>query len=304
MWRFSAVIAVFTMLTGCADLVSPDPASQAASDRRSQIQVPPGTIIDARTSQGLSAPELARRLSSADVVILGEIHDNPDHHLAQAWLVGQLAPVGVAFEMIPQASEEGIAVLRANGTPAAEIGPAIGWQRMGWPDWAIYRPIFEQLGDAAIIGAGIPRTDVRRAIADGAAQVAAQPALVGVLSQALPPTQQRASEAQMIDAHCGHLPASAAPGMVEAQRLRDAYFADAALRARREQGQSVLIAGNGHARKDRGVPLYLTGLAPDAKVLSVGIIAQPTERTGQPFDFVWITPAVPDQEDPCAAFKQ
>jgi uncharacterized iron-regulated protein len=95
--------------------------------------------------------------------------------------------------------------------------------------------------------------------------------------------------------------------MVEAQRLRDARFADAAWRALSEGGgaRAVLITGNGHARTDRGVPAYLRLMAPQVTVLSVGMIelepgAGPTAAArGLPFDYVWFSgPA--ERTDPCA----
>jgi SAM-dependent methyltransferase len=78
----------------------------------------------------------------------------------------------------------------------------------------------------------------------------------------------------MIAAHCNMLPREAAGGMVEAQRLRDARFAAAAFRAFAAGGgqRAVLITGNGHARTDRGVPAYLKRVAPEVRVVSVGML--------------------------------
>ena len=40
------------------------------------------------------------RLAGADVVLLGEIHDNPEHHLRQAEAIASLSPAAVVFEML------------------------------------------------------------------------------------------------------------------------------------------------------------------------------------------------------------
>ena len=42
----------------------------------------------------------------ADIVLLGEIHDNPEHHANQAAIVRALQPAALVFEMFPQASED------------------------------------------------------------------------------------------------------------------------------------------------------------------------------------------------------
>lgn len=105
------------------------------------------------------------------------------------------------------------------------------------------------------------------------------------------------------NAHCGALPAEMLPGMVEAQRLRDAAFADAALRLV-EEGftPAILITGNGHARTDRGSPLYLKQAAPALKVISIGQIEvrEGESDNAAPFDIV-IYSAPFDRGDPCEA---
>ena len=279
----------------------------AACDQTGPPQTAGTDVIrDVATGSAIDRVDLAKRLDRADVVVLGELHDNPDHHLAQAWLVDRLAPEGLAFEMIPQASEEGIVVFLAGGGDPADIGPAIGWERIGWPDWDIYRPIFEAAGTPVITGGGLGRSEIRKAIADGAFLAIPDPRFRAVLARALDANTQTAMETEMIDAHCGMLPASAAPGMVEAQRLRDASFAAAVLRARSAGGgQVVLITGNGHARTDHGVPAYLAAVAPELEVLSLGQIEGPVPTVLEelPYDYVWAWEPMP-RADPCELFRR
>jgi uncharacterized iron-regulated protein len=270
-----------------------------------------GTIWDVAAGRQITREALAERLSEADVAILGEIHDNASHHLRQAWLIETLEPAGVAFEMVPEASEEGVAVFRDTGGTLGEIGPAIGWERLGWPDWALYLPVFEAVGNAYLAGGGVSRTAIRAAFQDGSALAFGTGADAYGLDAPLPAALQRDAEAEMIAAHCDRLPASAAASMVEAQRLRDASFAHAVRRAMAAGGGSaVLVTGNGHARTDRGVPLYLAASDPDLAVLSLGQVEVDPARPGfadygtgtLPYDFVWFSaPAVRD--DPCAAFE-
>ena len=65
----------------------------------------------ALTLISLAAPSLAQQnpvspqdgtsaLMRADVVFLGEIHDNAAHHARQAQLVAQIKPVALVFEML------------------------------------------------------------------------------------------------------------------------------------------------------------------------------------------------------------
>lgn len=267
------------------------------------------TIWDMADGTRIDAPALAARLDAADIVILGEVHDNAAHHRAQAWAIGRLRPAGLAFEMIPRASEAGIRALLAEGGTPAEIGPAIGWERIGWPDWALYRPLFDSWRAQVYTGGALPMQALRDASAAGAAAAATDRRFAPVLATPLDAEAQAAAEDEMVAAHCDKLPRDAAPGMVEVQRLRDASFASAALRARAASGgQTVLVTGNGHARTDRGVPFYLGAVAPELRVASLGLLE--TDATAPalgdygalPYDYVWFT-APAERPDPCAAFE-
>ncbi|MDT8345214.1 MAG: ChaN family lipoprotein [Thermohalobaculum sp.] len=269
-----------------------------------------GRIWDVQAGTLVTPDALAMRLARADLVILGEVHDNPTHHARQAWAVAAAAPRGLAFEMIAEASEADIAAFRARGGAPGGIGPAIGWDQTGWPDWALYRGIVEAAPGAHVAGGGVSRDDLRAAMRDGAAAAFGPEAAAAGLSDPLPAGQQAEAEAEMVASHCGKLPAERAAAMVESQRLRDARFARALLRAHAEGGgPAALITGNGHARTDRGVPLYLARLAPGLDVVSIGQIERaadaPDPRGGAepyPFDFVWFSEPVTDRPDPCAGF--
>jgi uncharacterized iron-regulated protein len=267
---------------------------------------PPGAIVGPGGAR-LDEAGLVAALAGADVVVLGEVHDNPVHHARQARLVRALAPAGIAFEMVPAGSEEGIRVFRAQGGRPAEIGPAIGWERMGWPDWELYAPIFEAAPAAYVAGGGPAHAKVREAARAGAAAAWGAGAAAAGLDRPIDAALRRELEDEMIAAHCDRLPRKAAAAMVEAQRFKDAHLAEAVLRARRQGGGLVvLITGNGHARSDRGVPAYLARLAPGLKVVSVGMIERPAgaesaaEARGLPYDYVWFS-APHRRGDPCAA---
>lgn len=275
----------------------------------SACTIPTGQQPDAIFGPGgarLSETGMLGRLAAADVVVLGEVHDNPVHHARQARVVRALAPGGIAFEMVPESSEEGVQVFLAQGGARDEIGPAIGWERIGWPDWEMYAPIFAAAPGAYVAGGAPASAEIRRAVAKGAAAAWGQGAESVGLDQPLEAELRRTLEDEMIAAHCDRLPREAAGAMVEAQRFKDARFAEAVLRALERGGRpAVLITGNGHARSDRGVPAYLARLAPDLQVASVGMIELSPGSTpeaaaqGLPFDYVWFS-APHGRADPCA----
>ena len=156
--------------------------------------------------------------------------------------------------------------------------------------------------DAVLVGAALPRDTVRAAFSESATVIFDGDAALFGLDLPLPAGELKARKQLQFEAHCEAMPMEMMAGMVEAQRLRDAAFAQATIAALEKFGAPVvLITGNGHARRDWGVPAYLARVAPDASVLSVG----QGENGGDPggiFDAVWDAPAT-DRPDPCTAFQ-
>ena len=234
------------------------------------------------------------------MIWLGEVHDNPAHHRVQAELVAQVAPAALVFEMLTPA--QAAAPQPSDRRDAEALDAALGWSGGPWPDWAMYAPVFLAAPDAALYGAARSQDDMRRAVENGAGTVFGDDAERFGLTDPLPPDEQSVREALQAAAHCDALPADLLPGMVGAQRLRDADLAAAALTALDETGGPVVvIAGSGHARTDWGGPALLARAAPDVAQFAVGQVEGEAAREA-PYDAV-MTAAAPGRGDPCAAFR-
>lgn len=245
----------------------------------------------------VAAPALAQPLPppEAEVAWLGEVHDNPAHHATQAAIVAALSPSALVLEML----EPRHAAAAVDREDVAAMDAAFEWSARGWPDLAMYAPIL-QATDAPLYGAALPPDDVRAAVGAGALAVYGERGRRFGLDAALPPAERAAREAGQAAAHCGALPEAMLPGFVEAQRLRDAALADAALRALRETGGPVaVIAGTGHVRTDWGAPALLALAAPEVRQWALGQGEGPLDG---PFDAVAVAEA-PERGDPCAAFR-
>ncbi|PTV96369.1 putative iron-regulated protein [Rhodobacter aestuarii] len=253
----------------------------------------------------ISASVLSAKITEAapQVLVLGELHDNPTHHLTQAAAVAALKPKALVFEMLSP-------VQAAQVTPEListpeDLGQVLGWEAAGWPDFAIYAPIFEAAPDARYYGAALPRETVRRAMSEALPDIFPEAAAYG-LDQPYPADLQATLETQAQEDHCNALPPELLPGMVAAQRLRDGAFAATTLQALQETGGPVaLITGSGHARTDRAVPALIAHAAPQVKVISLGQLERPSDGSlnpDQPYDW-WIVTAPTEREDPCAAFQ-
>ncbi len=246
----------------------------------------------------LSTPAIAEvgSLPRADVFVLGEVHDNPAHHATQADLVARIAPTALVFEMISPAE----AALVEDVSDAAALAETLRWDAKGWPDFTMYHPIFLAAPGARIVGADVEREELMSAMRATAADVLG----TDVVSAHLWPRSGPVVDALIEDqraAHCGELPEELLPGMVEAQRLRDAALALAARAAVEDAGGPVVvITGNGHARTDTGVPFVLDALAPELAVWSLGQLEEAADTA--PFDAFLVTEPV-ERGDPCDALR-
>lgn len=240
------------------------------------------------------------RFDGLDVVFLGELHDNPAHHLRQAEIVTELAPRALVFEMLTQAQAD--VVTPELVKDAAALEAALNWNASGWPEFSMYYPIFAAAPEAAYFGAAVPRDVARAAMAEGLHTGFRGDVEDYGLTTPLPEEQQAQREALQLAAHCDAMPEEMLPVMVDIQRLRDAELAYSAVQAfDAHGGPVVVITGNGHARRDWGAPVYLMEAAPGLRIASLGQGEDDVAPSGL-FDVVESAPAA-DRGDPCAAFR-
>lgn len=250
---------------------------------------------------------LIERMASADVVLLGELHDQPGHHRVRAqWLeaLAERRSITIVMEQLDQRRQPQLDAERARlvesetlSARARRVAQAAGFDFEGW-NWAFYRPVVELAIDRAIpLRAGNLSREEAMAIARGQAHR---------LSVKVPsgwgPLQESLLRASITEGHCGLLPDSMIVPMVSAQRARDAQIAEVALSAQASGRLPVVLAGNAHVRRDYGIPLHLSAAAPDLKVLAVGLLEQGQPGSPQAYDAVWSVPPI-KRPDPCEALR-
>lgn len=257
-------------------------------------------IIDLTSGKEISESALAERLRSADIVLLGELHDNPAHHRARAAFIPGFAndKTTIVAEHLPAGRRV---------TPTGKTGRDLevaGFSRNGW-GWPLHQPLFEAvLGRGyALIGGNLPAGFSKELMTQGSAAMALP--MARSYEQAVLPDPARVQlEQDLRDGHCGKLPEKYLTPMKLVQRATDISMATALLAHR----PAILVAGNGHVRRDYGVPQVLSALEPSLKISSVGFYENGTDReelikslAGR-YDFVWLTDKA-QRSDPCADFK-
>lgn len=236
-------------------------------------------------------PERIARLLPADVMLLGEQHDAPEHHLIERESVEALVARNQLAALALEMAEEGRTTARlATGATEAQVQAALAWDAKAWP-WTDYAPAVMAAVRAGVpvVGANLPRARMRDAMAD-----------VSLDAQLSDPAL-RAQQQAVRDGHCGLLPESQIVPMTRIQIARDRAMAHTLAEQARGPGQLVLlITGAGHADPALGVAQHLPT---DLKVRSVRMAAGGATSGRGGFDAVWATPALPAR-DYCASLRK
>jgi uncharacterized iron-regulated protein len=273
-----------------------------------------GRIWDTRAQDWISTAELEQGLTRARYVLLGEVHDNAHNHRLHRDLLAALVRGGrhpaIAMEQFDREHQPALQRVQDQPAPTPESLKTAGhFNAQGW-NWSYYEPIVRLALDhrLPIVAANLSRADAFRVSAEGAAPVLGA-ATVGALhlDDPLPDAARQRLEQVIDEGHCGEAPRNILPGMVAAQRARDAIMAQA-LQA---HAPAVLIAGNGHVRRDFGVPHYLAQYPEGDDVRAVAFIEvdearrQPTDyvTSGAPeYDYIVFTPRTA-RPDPCKTLQ-
>jgi uncharacterized iron-regulated protein len=273
----------------------PEPAAPAPSGQpwATELRADHDLVGRIWSGTGFVDPEaMLTDLREADFVLLGERHDHPDHHRLQGRLISELRPPAVGFEMLDHEDD-------LSGDTAEALATSVGWAESGWPEFALYEPVFTATldADATVIAAHPTKAEVRTAMKEGVEALG--DAAAGLPVKPLTDAQRGELEQEIVDSHCGHASEPVVAMMVAGQVLKDAWMARELTAA---GPRSVLVAGNGHTRTDRGVPWYLEGVVKSVAFVEVGEQTDPAAYA-EHADYVWFTPRV-DEVDPCEAYRE
>lgn len=277
-----------------------------------------GRIWSVADKSFVTPKEVSRAAVAASFVLLGEIHDNPDHHALQAFVLSAVTASGrkpaAVLEMLPGDRQARVDDYLAEKEPTPDgFGAAVGWAELGWPDYRIYQPVIAAAmeADLPIIAGDVPKKQRVEVSRDGFSSLGEEALAKMALDQPLGEAADARLLQTLFEGHCEMMPREALVPMANVQRLRDAGLANAMLAAAGEGADgAVLIAGAGHVRADLAVPRYLRWRAPSAGLVTIAFIevaagetdpaayAVPEDGTAAPYDFLWFTPRGA-RKDPC-----
>ena len=237
------------------------------------------------------------------IFLLGEIHDNPNGHSARLAFVKQLVaqqqkPV-VAMEQLDRETQPELDLALARCQDVDCVLKKVG--SPDW-DWDFYKPYVQMALDQKItlVAANLSNADLRQVMTKGFAAVYSPQVIAEYKLNPLPMQLLSLQRKAIQEGHCNLLPAQAIDPMVQGQIARDVWMASVVMGG--QNPTVILIAGNGHVRKDAGVYQWLSPQH-QAQTQVHAYIEQAEETDTDAFDQVHRVATI-DREDPCLVFQK
>jgi len=270
-------------------------------------------VVPLSTAAGVviaATPEaLASIMGTRRNVLLGETHDNALQHSLRAAALRRLVEAGarpaIAFEQFDRDRQADIERVRRE--QPGDIDALVELGTRGW-QWRYYRPYLRLAVEYGlpIVAANLSRADATKVASQGWTAVFSPTEQAELGVDRLPPDFVSAQEQAVAQGHCNLLPADVLPLLAQAQIARDIVLARS-LQPYLRHGV-VLLAGNGHVRKDIGVSFWLSA-DERSDLLSIGLLEiEPdgTKGAGDElaghYDAV-IETAAADRPDPCKPLR-
>lgn len=243
------------------------------------------------------------------VVLLGEVHDSAAQHALRTaalrqWVVAGARPA-IAFEQFDRERQADIERARRERPKDVDYLIAQAKSDPAW-QWRYYRP-FVALAleyDLPIVAANLSRGDAMRVAIEGWPAIFDPATRSELRLDALPADFRRKHENAIAIGHCNLLPADALPARARAQMARDIVMAQS-IRPYLERGV-VLLAGNGHVRRDIGVPFWLMA-SERRSIVSIGMLERETDdsasESAAAYNAYVITERA-ERADPCKDLTQ
>lgn len=289
-------MALFLILEGCA--MSP-------SSRRPRISLEAvpggpgrGPIIHVDQRRTLSFEDLITRLRRADVVFLGEVHDNAEHHLIQTQVLQALMSTpgryALGVEFLQRPHQQLLDQYVKGALSEKAFLDRLNWKQAWGFDYHLYRPLMQLAREKAarIVGLNAPREIVRKVARKGLEGLSAEDRRRVAREIDLQNEDHRAYVRRTFEFH-PHGDLSSFEYFYQAQCTWDETMAETvAAYLTGDRRKMVVIAGNGHLAFRFGIPERVVRRIP---LTTATLLPLPLQKGGEIqagiADFVWLTRA-------------
>ena len=289
-----SVLMVFFALSGCAGTKKPSPIKATIQGVSEHFRI--GQILDLKTGTLLSFDQLIDQISSKDLIFIGEVHDNPEHHLIQVQILQALVeccgPITIAMEFFERPQQSSLDRYHRGDLDESEFLKELD----KGADYHFYRPLIRMAkqhgGEVLAINAPL--------------KVARKVARQGLKSLDEPERNEIAKEIDLSnDAYRTyvrpvyeqhpHSKLKKFDYFYEAQCVRDDTMAESlAEYLRRHEEKLIVFAGNGHIINKFGIPDRTIKRIPVSMVTIMPFpLSEEVTIEKETADYVWLTADYP-----------
>jgi len=132
-----------------------------------------GRIIDLHNGKSISFDELMDDLQKADLIFVGEVHDNPEHHLIEVQILQALTarygPLSVAMEFFDTTQQPALDRYMKEEISETRFLEDVNWAKTWSFPYHFYRPLVfsaKEMGNR-LVGINLPASIVRKVARSG-----------------------------------------------------------------------------------------------------------------------------------------
>lgn len=286
------------LIMGCAGMKRPMPPVATLTGSPDRFRI--GQILDLGLGKAVSFDEMMDRIAQMELVFVGEVHDNPEHHLIQVQilmaLAGSSGPPDIAMEFFQRSHQQALDRYLMGELNEEELLREVDWNRTWGHGYHFYRPLllWAKQNRARVLAVNAPIDIVRKVAREGIGGLSALER--GELAERihLEDNAHRAYLEKIYGLHI-HRDLKRFDYFYQAQCVWEDTMAEAISDYFRDGGtRLVVFAGNGHIVNRFGIPDRTTGRI---RVSSITIMPCPLSENltlkREAADYVWLTPAFP-----------
>jgi len=165
------VLIIFLSIQGCAGMKTHTPGMATIPGVSGHFRI--GQIVDLNTGATLSFEQLIEQIASKDLIFVGEVHNNPEHHLIHVQIIQALmdrcGPVTIAMESFQKTKQESLDRYLQGELTEEEFLKEVNWSEEWGYEYHFYRPLIllARQNMSRILAINAPHDIVRKVAREG-----------------------------------------------------------------------------------------------------------------------------------------
>jgi len=167
---------VFFVMTACSTIPPPIPPLASIEGVQGHFRI--GRIVHLKTGKAISFDQLIDQVGSRRLIFIGEVHNNPEHHLIQVQilqaLMSQYKSLTVAMEFFNDTQQSVLDHYLEGSTTETEFLKDVGWDKNWAYAYHFYRPLLTMTKEKGrkILAINAPNPIVKKVARSGLSSLA------------------------------------------------------------------------------------------------------------------------------------